>query len=765
MRTVFSVIFFIIALALGTCGVIARRSGKSIGRYVSALTWSLIPPVAGNLIIVMSSGELLSTIGYYIYFLGMNLVMFSLLQFTCVYCSISRQHRKYAWIANILLLIDTLQYVVNPFFHQAFETEVIQVGGLDYYSLVPHFGQSFHRVVDYGILAVILIIFLVKIIRTPRIYAEKYLVIFLCMVLGTVWETWYIFSRSPIDRSMICFGVFGLLVFYFSIYYRPMRLLDRMLAGIASEMPEALYFFDNSNHCIWANEPGIELAGIKNNDFVQAPRLLQEIFGDLDNSGQSWCCQRVIDKSGMDVQGTAIQYYSMERRILQDGNDRVTGSFLSIRDITQEQLTLQKEKYIANHDGLTGLYSREYLYRKIRKTLSQHPDTEYYIIYLDINDFKMINDIYGTAYGDRVLQDVADMIRNNTTPECIFGRLGGDTFGILTPAAAFDQDALEATLGKAVVGSGRLQYRIQVHFGVYEVTDPEMEVSVMFDRAHMALTTIKDNYQMHFAFYDKTLRDQVLWNQQITTQLIGAIEQKQIRPYLQPMVDINGSVVGAEALVRWVHPEYGFLSPSAFIPVFERNGMIAEVDRYMWRCACEILARWQKEGREDMFISVNISPKDFHYMDVAAEIKKTVAEFHVPASKLRLEITETVMMTDIKNRLRILNGLKDDGFIVEMDDFGSGYSSLNLLKDMPVDVLKIDMAFLRQSDNEQKAETIIHNIIGLSDSLGISALTEGVETKSQFELLSGMGCKLFQGYYFSKPIPVEQFEELTKKYS
>ena len=762
MRTVFSIIFFIIAIALGACAVISRRSGKSIGRYVSALLWSLIPPVAGNLIIVMSGDQLLSTIGYYIYFLGMNLVMFSLLRFTVVYCSISRERRKYVWIANVLLLIDTFQYAVNPFLHQAFDTKVIQVDGYDYYSLVTHFGQSFHRVVDYGILAAVLVIFLVKIIRTPRIYAEKYLVIFLCMVLGTVWETWYIFSGSPIDRSMICFGVFGLLVFYFSIYYRPMRLLDRMLAGIASGMPEALFFFDISGHCIWANNQGIELAGIKNEDFDQAPKLLQEIFGDYGQDAENWFCQRVISMQGTDE---PEKYYYMEYRSLKDANDRMTGSFLSIRDNTEEQLTLQKEKYIAAHDSLTGLYSREYLYTRISETLAEHPDTEYYIIYLDVNDFKMVNDVYGTTYGDQVLQDIADKIRGTVTQNCVYGRLGGDTFGVLAPAVEFQEARLEEVLGKNTVGNDRLQYRIQVHFGVYEVTDTDMDVSVMFDRAHMALATIKENYQTHIAFYDNTLRDQVLWNQQITTQLRDAIADRQVRPYLQPMVNIDGRVVGAEALVRWVHPDYGFLSPAAFIPVFERNGMIVEVDRYMWRCACEILARWQKEGREDMFISVNISPKDFHYMDVAGEIRSIVDEYQVPASKLRLEITETVMMTDIKNRLRILNGLKSDGFIVEMDDFGSGYSSLNLLKDIPVDVLKIDMAFLRQSDNEQKAETIVHNIISLTDSLGISALTEGVETKSQFDLLSEMGCKLFQGYYFSKPIPVEQFEELAKKYS
>lgn len=296
-----------------------------------------------------------------------------------------------------------------------------------------------------------------------------------------------------------------------------------------------------------------------------------------------------------------------------------------------------------------------------------------------------------------------------------------------------------------------------IHLGVYAVSDPSLDPSVMFDRAHMALTTIKEEYNTHIAYYDDEMRKQVLWNQHISTDLYGAIQARQICPYLQPIVDRNGRVVGAEALVRWNHPVDGFLTPGAFVPIFEKNGMIAELDKYMWRCACEILARWREEGR-DLFLSINISPKDFYFMDVAAEIKGIVREFGIDPALLRIEITETVMMADVEKRTEILSDLRESGFYVEMDDFGSGYSSLNLLKDMPVDVLKIDMLFLSQSRYDNRAQTIVHNIIHLSDDLGISSLTEGVETQSQYQMLSDMGCKLFQGYYFAKPMPLDAFE-------
>ena len=300
-----------------------------------------------------------------------------------------------------------------------------------------------------------------------------------------------------------------------------------------------------------------------------------------------------------------------------------------------------------------------------------------------------------------------------------------------------------------------ISHHVLIHLGIYVVAEKNMDVSVMFDRAHLALSSIKDDYQKHIAYYDDAMRNKVLWDQKISSQLRDAISTRQLLPYLQPIVDGQGNVVGAECLVRWNHPEHGFLPPGSFIPVFEKNGMISEIDQYIWRQACEMLSRWKDKS---LFLSVNISPRDFYFMDVPAQLKALVTEYHVAPARLRLEITETVMMTDVEKRMEIFHDLKRAGFIVEMDDFGSGYSSLNMLKDMPVDFLKIDMNFLTKSQNEYKAKTIVHSIIQLSEALGIGSLTEGVETPSQYQILTEMGCKLFQGYYFSKPMPIEEFE-------
>ncbi len=755
MRDQFSVIFVFLIIALWSCSIAALQSKRTIGSTVALFTAAITPPIIGNLIIVRAGTPLPATIGYYIYFLGMDLMIWSMLKFVMEYCDYKWKKSVLRFILEIFLAADILQYGFDPFFHQAFTTEPIQVDGYSYYRLVPRLGQTFHRTVVYGILFVILILLLVKALRPSRIYSARYSVIFGTLVLVSLWQTFYIFSRKPIDRSMIGFGVFGLLIFYFSLYYRPMWLLDRMLANIASEMSEALFFFDSNDKCIWANAPAQELTNVTEATFDKASERLNSKFGKCMGKPDNWFSGFVIGEDD------EAEYYVIENHHITDDRGKFAGSFLTVRDNTKEQRKLKREIYNATHDRLTGLYTKEYLYQRINEELNDNPGIRRCILSLNVRNFKVVNDIFSSEFGDKVLILLAERIRAELSDNSLFGRLGGDIFGACVPSDELDIEHLERKLSNFRVADINIDYDILIHVGVCEITDTDTDIAVLFDRAHLAIQTIKDDYHDHIAIYDDEMRRKVLWDQQISTQLAGAIQDGQIRPYLQAIVDTNGKIVGAEVLARWVHPTEGFLPPGMFIPVFEKNGMIVEVDRFMWQSACEILARWQDEG-SDLFLSVNISPKDFYFMDVASEIKGLVKKYGIAPAHLRIEITETIMMTDIDSKMKILGELREAGFIVEMDDFGSGYSSLNLLKDIPVDVLKIDMNFLSRTADVLKAQTILRNIINLSDDLGISALTEGVETEKQYHVLSEMGCRMFQGYYFSKPIPVSDFEEFCR---
>lgn len=754
MRTWLSVIFGILIIALLVCLVIAKKSKKPIGNALAFLLAGLTIPVLGNLILIISTQRTISTIGCYIYFIGMDCAIYSLWYFTHAYCDMGKPKLGFNILVCTLFGADVIQYALNPFLKFTFTTEKILVENKAYFRLVPKLGQTYHRLLCYGLFLAILVVFIVKTIQSPRVYRDKYIVIVLSIIITGAVESYYIFSRKPMDMSMIGFGLFGLLVYFFSIHFRSMKVLDRMLAGMASDMPDALFFFDKNGKCIWTNEPGRQLIGVSKDNYDNVKDNLKYLFGDeLDLESSGWF-KRVTLGTGDDK-----QYTHLAMRSTVDEKGKITGFYLSIRDITDDQREIKREMYRATHDYLTGLYTKEYLYENIIKRLKDDHETDYMIGYIEVSNYKMINDVFGKEFAELTIKKIAGFITGNVSSKCLYGRLSDDSFGILFDKSKFNEDAVKTRLENFTVKDDNLEHKILMHFGIYDITpEDEIDVPLFFDSARLATTMIRDNYHDIIVYYDDKLRNEIIHNQLITNQLKNAIETRQIRPYLQPIVDSRGMLAGAEVLVRWIHPDEGFMNPGMFIPVFERNGLIAEVDRHMWRCACEILANWKERGIE-AFISINISPKDFYYMDVVATLKSLVEEHGIDPVKLRVEITETVMMSDSMDILKTVDELRASGFIVEMDDFGSGFSSLNLLKDMNIDVIKVDMEFLKDSERNMKSGIIIKNIINMSEELSIATLTEGVETAKQFEILYAMGCKLYQGYYFSKPVPLEDFEK------
>lgn len=749
MRNAIAMMVAAVSVAVVICAWIARRSEKDIAPKVTNFLYALLPPMVGNLLIIVGTVEWVSLTGRYLYACGIDITMYCLLDFTLQYCGMTWM-KSWHRITILCVALDIVQLLCNPFFGHAFSPQMEMAYGAPYYNVNSYFGRNLHLGLVYAFMAVVLFILLGKAFRGVRIYSEKYSIMFLLLMFTGCWELFYLFSRTPVKRTVIAYGVFGILVFYFSLYYRPMRLLDHLLADVASGLTDGLFLFDDNGKCVWADEHGLACIGIQEKQVSRSTERLKELFPGLELEKNDWKCQRQLRD----------RYYNLVKHTVLDSGKRPTGSVLSLQDETESVKELQRERYIANHDSLTGLYTKEYLYQRTRERIQQNPETTFYVAYMDINNFKLVNDIFGNEFGDFTLQCVAGNLRNNLPPGALYGRIGGDAFGFCFSEREFNIGRAEKYMSEFVIDNGTVSHRVVIHEGAYRVTEPEIDVSVMFDRANIALETIKNDYKKHIILYDDEMRDRVLHSQEITLELPGAIRSGQIRPYLQAIVDKTGRVIGAEALARWIHPERGFMPPASFIPCLEQNGMIADVDRHMWRCSAEILKRWaEKLGRDDLFISINISPKDFYFMDVGKELRKIVDETGIPASRLRVEITETMMMEDSSERFETLRELKDAGFVVEMDDFGSGYSSLNMLKNMPVDIIKIDMMFVNDMKEVSRTSTILRNVINMMTELGLVPLTEGIETEEQYELLAKMGCKLFQGYLFAKPMPVEEFEQ------
>lgn len=432
--------------------------------------------------------------------------------------------------------------------------------------------------------------------------------------------------------------------------------------------------------------------------------------------------------------------------------------------IARSQVSLLKElNNVMNYDPLTEIYSKNKFFSASKAILKANPDKQFAFLRLDIDRFKLINSFFGTAYGDRLLKHVAKRIRDfaKTTECCTFGRIDADVFGIFTPYQGKEETVKQ--IEQAVEDMKKLSasYNIMIVYGVYVVTDRSLPISFMCDRAALAAKTVKGHYMKSYAFYDDKMRLSIENEQNIINEMGDALENHEFVPYYQPKYDVKtNKPVGAEALARWIHPTKGFISPGVFIPIFEKNGFISKLDFYIWECVCKQLKEWKDSGVPLFPVSVNVSRVNLYNPNLSKIIIELTRKYDVDPKYFNIEITESVYTDDNVMIDDITSQLRNNGFTILMDDFGSGYSSLNVLKDVQVDMLKMDMMFMFKAKYDGRAETIISSVIRMAKWLNIPVIAEGVDRAEQVEFLKSVGCDYIQGFYYSKPLPAADYEKL-----
>ncbi len=411
------------------------------------------------------------------------------------------------------------------------------------------------------------------------------------------------------------------------------------------------------------------------------------------------------------------------------------------------------------HDSLTGLLKRESFYTQTATLLQNNVGREYTIAYFDISYFKSINDLFHVEMGNMVLKTAAGSFQLVTNGQGLAARLEADHFVICMPTDELDMDNVMHLLDDAMK-SINISHSIMFYAGLYKVDNVYESVEKMCDRAHMALYTVKGKLMKRYTEYDEEMESSIREEQMIVREMEFALSEKQFKVYLQPIYSISeGRCVAAEALVRWIHPTRGVIPPNHFIGIFERNGFIQKLDRYVWETVCMLQQDRAMKGKNRLPISVNVSRINFYNMDFVNELKGLVHKYHVGSDALRFEITETAYMENPQQLLSVMKELQEEGYVFLMDDFGSGYSSLNMLKNVPVDILKLDMGFMRDLDKNEKVEYIVKAVVQMAKDLKMDMVSEGVETSRQLEFLKSIGCDKIQGYYFSKPLPVDEFSQ------
>lgn len=467
----------------------------------------------------------------------------------------------------------------------------------------------------------------------------------------------------------------------------------------------------------------------------------------------------VIVASGQDSEDAEIKALSL------GANDYIVKPYKPeiIRHRVANTIYLKETSAFVNsvqHDTLTGLFGKEYFYLKVGETLQNNPEQKYDLICFDVERFKLVNDRYGTAVGDELLRHIGQTLLEKTQDFGFCARLEADEFAcLIAHRDHYVKSDFSDSIEKINALAEHIKLSLVLRYGVYAIDDPTVPVDIMCDRADLAKESIKGKYETYFACYDDSLRQKLLDEQMIVSDMKTALTEGQFQVYFQPKYDLKTEqIAGAEALIRWQHPVKGLLSPAQFIPIFEKNGFISNLDYYVWEQSCQQIKAWKSEGAAMVPVSVNVSRVDIYDLELPEKVLSLIQKYELAPRNLHLEITESAYMENPDQLIETVSRLKKMGFIIEMDDFGTGYSSLNMLSELPIDILKLDMRFIQHEAQKTGDRSVLSFIISLAKWMNLKVVAEGTETLEQIKLLQSLGCEYAQGYYYAQPMPQKQFE-------
>lgn len=463
------------------------------------------------------------------------------------------------------------------------------------------------------------------------------------------------------------------------------------------------------------------------------------------------------DDGYMQIQQMNNQLINSQRALMKSNRQ--------LKDLLDQIREANSTIALLERDDLTNLYNASAFYKKAEKLMEEHPDTDWEVIILDIDHFKLVNELFGREAGDTLIKGMAMMMQGlEHAEEGIFARIFADTFYALMPRN-LQFHSLLSQRACAFLESYPLPINLHEKVGVYFIEDKDLSIEKMCDRARLAMERLKQQSDSHIAFYDRKFHENMILEQKILDRIQGALKNHEFLVYFQPKVTLpEGKIVGAEALIRWNSPELGWVWPNQFIPILEKNGYIYDVDRYIWEESCRQISAWKRDGLKEFSVSVNVARGDLYQKDLIPFLKGLIQKYELDMKDLHLEIIERNYVEDATVISRVLTELREEGFLIEMDDFGTGESSLAMVASMPVDYLKLDRQFITADITDLRHREVIRLIINMAKALHIKVISEGIETKEQAKLLYDLGCDLAQGYYFGKPVPVEEFfREMNKE--
>lgn len=749
-RILYFIIAFFMMAIIGFCCFALRRQNTALKKTLFYVNFAAFFTIALQILSLQNFNLVLSSFLNGCYYASIDWFLLCFVIYLFVFTDTPVDVKSVVVFKRIVAaaaFLDTIFLALNAFTGFAFSLVPFFVFRKFYcWNFEYHFLFYAHLAFCYVLVSLIFYGLLKKTIITNKFYRTKFLTLLVIFSLIVVLNGLWIFQDDNLDISVFLYGILSVFATYYSFYSEPRNVEQKMLRLVTENVKNGVLCFDLHKKCIYANKIG-------RNFFSDEESACNELENLLE-SGKKFLFRNLeIYRNGLKF------VLSEEFFVICDSNNLVLGYFIFFEDITAELNLINQERYRSSHDLLTGLLNRSNFFLSAEIFLKSEPEVSHYLLCTDIVNFKMINDLFGSQFGDALLRKQADVLREVSGENAVIGRISNDRFAVVVRKNSFKPAQAAESLNNLSSFLNEYNYRIHFKIGLYEISDSYENVNSMYNKAELAIRK-NDDLEKILSFYSTSMMKNFVEEKDVVTSFDRALKEEQFAMYLQPQVSSkNGKIEGAEALVRWINPEKGVLFPNSFVPILEDSGLLYKLDFYIWELAAKKLSEWKERGI-DMHIAVNISAKDFYHLDLYKIFTELVEKYKIEPRKLKLEITETVFMHDIKLHTQVLSKLQNRGFLIEMDDFGSGYSSLNMLRNLTVDILKIDMFFLSQSKNHEKGRLILDKIIKMAKKLGLTVICEGVENEENAKFLKEAGCDYFQGYLYSMPVTVPSFEEM-----
>lgn len=767
------VLIVLLIILLVACGIVTVRSGNEHKKVLVSLFCAGAVSMIAYLLFISSLKKPMATFFDGVFFACIDWMLFILVVFTLDYTKVYKRKRVEFWVNVGLCSLDTLFLVCNVFFENVYiiKTAINLKTGDFFWIAIFEWPYYVHLGYCYILVAWIVLALINKIITAPRMYKGAYsslAIIFSIIIISNL----ICYSMNlQIDVSVLMYSLLAVVICYFVLYASPKALVNKMLMEVNAKIKDATVCFDCNDVMVYYNQIIDDLfLDVNNKDTADNRKAIEEAMADV----KPMECDYYKENNIVLKLGGEEHYFVGEIISLYDRNEKI-GYMLKMTDNTSEIKAYEREYCRATYDSLTGIFNRERFFEEASRTLKEDPDTPRFLLASDIKDFKLINELFGQKVGDEVLKKQAALIKKLSHKGNVYGRITDNKFAVLMPCKYFSEEKVINSMKSMKSLTDESVYKMHVYVGLYKITDPTEDIQAMYNKAQLTIESVKGDYQRICVYYDERIMRKLVYENNVLSEFGEAKSSRRFRLYLQPQYNAEGKVIGAEAFPCWLHPNRGVLKPDEFYSILEKTGHVYMLDTFIWEMAVKQLAKWAKLGREDLFIAVNVSSKDYYYLDIYNVLTDYIKKYGVDPRRLKVEITETALMRNIDMFMELFENLREYGIDLEIDSFGNGYSSLNMLKDINAECIKLDTRFFIASDEEKEDENeeaakerellmerskiIFTSIVDMATQLGMKVVADGVCNKKQDDYLKSIGCEYFQGDYYHEIIPADEFDE------